>query len=149
MVRAQAPLALAAAVLLAGCAWLVRSQAFPYDDVERPARPSDTPIPIIADTSAISRPYIVIGMVRAGPGDLGGVGEGGMLEGLRREARKMGGDALIGLRRQPTKGSGRATHIELKPIDPASRRRESMPYDYVAEVITYDVSGKEGPSSSP
>lgn len=119
---------------LATCGWFVNSRGYRYDDVRRTPRASDHPIPIIADPAGLDRPYVIIGMVQADPGSMAGIADRELQEGLRQEARKMGGDALINLQRKSDlRGhpSGRAMHPNAD--------RESIRFIWVAEVISYDI----------
>ena len=80
---------------------------------------------------------IVIGMVQATGGDMEGLGEREMKEGLRKEARRMGGDALIHLRREPSM-YGLPQH-RVDDVGYRDSRRQGIEYRWVAEVITYDL----------
>lgn len=132
-------------LLAVGCSWFVRSQAFRYDDIDRPARPADHAIPVIDDTTSISRPYIVIGMVQADAGEVEGIGDREMREALRKEARRMGGDGLVNLRRVPSIYSVGEHRVDSDVRDLADLR-DRMKYRWVAEVITYDLP-TEAPAS--
>lgn len=127
---------LAAMALAAGCSWMVRTQAFRYDQVKRAAKPDDYPIPILADTTRIGRPYVVIGMVQAEGGGVEGIGDRELREGLRKEARRLGGDALINLQLKPsiyaTTGHGADARDRARPPD-------RVRYRWVAEVISFDL----------
>ena len=81
---------LAAALLAGGCSWFVRTQGFRYDRVERAPKAKAHPMPILAQEPQ-GRPYVVIGMVQAEARQIEGIGERELKEGLRREARRMGG----------------------------------------------------------
>ena len=116
-------------MLLTGCSWFVHSQGFRYDNVDRGARPKDHPIPIVADPTRIDRPYVVIGMVQSDSGDMGGIAERELKEGLRKEARKMGGDALINLQRKADLRGRPETRADLD----RSSDRETIKYSWVAE----------------
>lgn len=142
MRRAGRP-ALAAALLLAalvagGCAWFVHTQGFRYDRVERAPKVKDHPIPILAQEPH-GRPFVVIGMVQAEARQAtGGLGEREMKEGLCREARRMGGDALIRVQRLPSIRSA-PEHLldgQRRDTDGLQGRMASR---WVAEVITFDV----------
>ncbi len=119
---------------LATCGWFVNSRGYRYDDVRRTPRTSDHPIPIIADPGGLDRPYVIIGMVQADPGSMAGIADRELQEGLRQEARKMGGDALINLQRK--------SDLRGHAVDPgrhANTNRESIRFMWVAEVISYDI----------
>ena len=121
---------LAAALLAGGCSWFVRTQGFRYDRVERAPKAKAHPMPILAQ-GPHGQPYVVIGMVQAEARQIEGIGERELKEGLRREARRMGGDALIRLERRPSIRS-----VPEHLLDSDARERQ---FRWVAEVITFDV----------
>ena len=136
--RKRGALTAALAIALAtGCAWMVKAHGFRYDEVERTPRPGDHPIPIIADTPSITRPYMVIGLVQADGAGMEGLGEREMKEGLRREARRMGGDALIDPRREPSIYGLPQHHVD--DVGYRDSRPQGIKYRWVAEVITFDL----------
>lgn len=133
---------MAAVALSLGCSWFVRTQGFAYDDVKRTPKASDHPIPIL-ESPPVGRPHVVIGMVQADSGTADGIGDRELQEGLRKEARKMGGDALINLERRPTIHTPAAHRVDADVVDPTGR--ESMRYRWVADVISFDLP-EEPPS---
>lgn len=90
--------------LILGC---VNAKAIRYETTERLSKPEDYPIEIL-DSSNITRPYKVIGVVLAEPG---AVSIEAIIEGLKAEARKMGGDALIDLKQEFLPSGGMAMPI--------------------------------------
>ena len=56
-------------------------------------------------------------------------------EGLRKEARKMGGDALINLQRKLDLRGRPEDRVDLRRED----ERERSGYSWVAEVISFDL----------
>ena len=119
---------------LAACGWFIHTQGFHYDDVRRTPKAADHAIPIIADAARLERPFVVIGMVRSDSGDMTGIGDRELQQGLRKEARKMGGDALINLQRK--------ANLRGHPIDNAihpGSERDDIRFSWVAEVISYDL----------
>lgn len=119
---------------LAGCGWFVHTQGFRYDDVRRTPKAADHAIPIIADAAGIERPFVVIGMVRSDSGDMTGIADRELKQGLRKEARKMGGDALINLQRK--------ADLRGHPVDTAGypgTERDNIRFSWVAEVICFDI----------
>ncbi len=122
---------------MTACAWKIRSMS--YDGVERMSKPADHPVPIIADRSSIDQPFVIIGLVEADPGNLATLGEREMLNAMKREARKMGGDALINLQRPLSNYSRLRTPQDIELTD-RGRAPDHMPsYRWVAEVISYDI----------
>jgi hypothetical protein len=83
------------AALLSGC---VSTRSIQYETITRPPKPADFPMEIL-DTANINRPYKVIGLVQANAGKLHNTAD--VIEQLKNEARKLGGDALIDLQQQP------------------------------------------------
>jgi hypothetical protein len=80
-----------------GC---VNTRSIPYESASRASKPPDYAIEIV-ESSQLSRPFKVIGVVQANAGKLHSVKD--TLEHLRTAARKMGGDALIDLDQGPAK----------------------------------------------
>lgn len=81
--------------LLSGC---VSIRSIQYETITRTPKPPDFPIEIL-DTANINRPYKVIGLVQANAGKRHNTAD--VIEQLKSEARKLGGDALIDLQQQP------------------------------------------------
>lgn len=79
-------------IIILGC---VNAKAIRYETMERLSKPEDYPIEIL-DSSNITRPYKVIGVVQAEPG---AVSIKTIIEHMKAEARKMGGDALLDLQK--------------------------------------------------
>jgi hypothetical protein len=80
-------------LFLAAC---VNTRSIPYETQARPAKPDSYPIEIL-DVLNISRPYKVIGVVEANAGKHHDPAD--TIENLKKEARRMGGEALIALQR--------------------------------------------------
>jgi hypothetical protein len=74
----------------------VHAKAIRYETTERPSKPDNFSIEIF-EAKHIERPYKVIGLVEAESG--GSIEK--IINRLKAEARKMGGDALIELHQQP------------------------------------------------
>jgi len=81
--------------LLTSCADI---NVFQYDTVVRSPKPFDFPIAIL-DKAKINRPYKIIGLVQVDASKRQFAAE--IIEQLKYEARKLGGDALIDLQQQP------------------------------------------------
>ena len=143
MVYARIAAAAASTCLLAAsCAWFVDTQAFRYDEIERAPKPKDHPVPVVADTTRLTRPFLIIGMVQSESGSVEGIGDRELKEGLRREARKLGGDALINLERRPMGAPAR--HGVERGIY-RDERPPKVEFRWVAEVITFDVPASTDP----
>lgn len=140
----------AAALAVGGCSWLIRVQGFPYDRVERAPKPQDYPIPIL-DEEPRDRPYVVIGLVQAEVREVEGLLEREMREGLRREARRMGGDALIHLERQPSIRSVQEIIVD-RELSERQGLWQQVSFRWVAEVISFDIPEGTlggGPGAAP
>lgn len=81
----------------------VSTRSIPYETVNRPPKPDNYLIEIL-DVLNITRPYKVIGIVEANVGKKHNVAD--TIEHLKKEARRMGGDALIHLQIQRVTGAG-------------------------------------------
>ncbi|MBM3300905.1 MAG: hypothetical protein FJ280_07055 [Planctomycetes bacterium] len=90
-------------LISAGC---VNTRSIPYETHARPAKSPDFPIEI-RDEADISRPYKIIGVVEANAGRLHSPTD--TINNLKRQARAMGADALIGLQRGA--GAGMITPV--------------------------------------
>jgi len=88
------------ATLLFSC---VSTRSIQYETIPRPPKPADFPIEIL-DPVNINRPYKVIGLAQATAGKRHNTAE--VIEQLKKEARKLGGDALIELQQQPIGAGG-------------------------------------------
>jgi hypothetical protein len=78
-------------IFIFGC---VTTKSIRYETIIRPPKPSDYPIEIL-DRENIKHPYKVIGIVQAEARRSHNIDD--VIEHLKNEARKMGGDALIDL----------------------------------------------------
>jgi hypothetical protein len=81
--------------LLSAC---VSTRSIQYETITRPPKSADFPMEIF-DLANINRPYKVIGVVQANAGKRHSTAD--VIEKLKNEARKLGGDALIDLQQQP------------------------------------------------
>jgi hypothetical protein len=97
-IRFPLPLAFCAAVLT-GC---VSSRAINYSGEARPPKPASYVMEIL-ESSKLTRPYRVIGIVQVNAGAK--LNTRDPIRVLRDEARAMGGDALVDLSQQPV-GAG-------------------------------------------
>ncbi|MBT3341676.1 MAG: hypothetical protein HN712_20685 [Gemmatimonadetes bacterium] len=128
---------------LSSCAWKISSMS--YDGVARMSKPSDHPIPMIADTTSIERPFAIIGLVEADPANsLGTLGQREMLNAMRHRARQMGGDGLVNLRRPLSNYSRVRGPQDRELVDRDWPMNTGPTYRWVAEVISYDI-----PSAMP
>ena len=84
---------------LASC---VKTRCIRYEEIIRPPKPANFPIEIF-ESANTTLPYKVIGVVIANAGKLHS--ERDTINHLRKEARKMGGDALMDLSMGPTSGT--------------------------------------------
>jgi hypothetical protein len=75
----------------------VSTRSIPYETVKRPPKPDNYLVEIL-DVSNITRPYKVIGIVEVNAGKKHNVADTILY--LKKEARRMGGDALIHLQIQ-------------------------------------------------
>lgn len=127
--------------VLGSCAWMVKVRSMSYGDVERIPRPGDHPVAMYPDTSLIDRPFVIIGLVEGDTGDLGSLGQREMEQKMKREVRRMGGDALVNLRRPLSIYSPVRTHDRdvLDRQYPATYPDNGRTYRWVAEVISYDI----------
>lgn len=91
--------ALMIAVLLTSCAG---PSVIRYEEENRQPKPFDFPIPVL-DKAKIDRPYKIIGQIQidTSKSDFATL----IVEQLKDEARKLGGDALIDLQKQPLETS--------------------------------------------
>jgi hypothetical protein len=80
----------------------VKTRCIRYEEIVRQPKPADFPIEIF-ESANTARPYKVIGVVIANAGKLHS--ERDTINHLRKEARKMGGDALMDLSMGPTSGT--------------------------------------------
>lgn len=76
----------------------IQAKSVRYEKTERLSKPENYPIEIL-EPRDIKRPYKVIGFVQIEAGKLHDTAK--VVERLRGEARKMGGDALMELQQQP------------------------------------------------
>jgi hypothetical protein len=74
----------------------VETRTIPQETHALPAKPDNYPIEIL-DPVSISKPYKVIGVAEVNAGK--NHSPAATIENLKQEARKMGGEALIGLKR--------------------------------------------------
>jgi len=79
----------------------VRTRGIRYETLYREPKPANFPIEIY-ESSDITRPYKVIGIIQANAGKLHSTKD--TIRKLKAEARKMGGDALIDLSFGASKG---------------------------------------------
>ena len=99
---AISPLAL---LLLSSC---VHTKAVNYTGTPLAAKPKDYPIEIL-DPTSLNRPYKVIGTVEANSGARYNLTD--PMEGLRKEARSMGADALLAPSQTPMGNGGNVGHV--------------------------------------
>lgn len=85
----------------------VNTRIIRYENVIRSSKPVNYPIEIL-ESSNVNRQYKVIGLVQANAGKLHSVED--TIEHLKRQARKMGGDALMDLQQ------GSATGGVIAPV---------------------------------
>lgn len=90
-------------LIASGC---VKTRSIQYETYARPAKSPDFPIEIL-DAADISKPYKVIGVVEANAGKLHSSTD--TINHLKRQARAMGGDALMSLQRGA--GAGMITPV--------------------------------------
>ena len=92
-------------VRLIACAPVVESSFHKSAILTRDPKPNSYAIPIY-QSSEIRRPYKTIGMVQAYPRHwIGKVYFGNPIVAIRKEARKVGGDALVDVQMYPIKDS--------------------------------------------
>lgn len=87
-------------LILSGCASTSRVQ---FDNIERQPKPDDYPMEIL-DKADINRSYKVIGYVHSSRGYFNV--DAHAIENLKKNARKLGGDALIDLEFLPRVDAG-------------------------------------------
>lgn len=85
-------------LIISGC---VMTKNIKYDSTFRNKKPQSFEMNIYESTN-LERPYRIIGIVEANAGKLHDVSD--TLENLKDEARKMGGDALLDLTVESSKG---------------------------------------------
>lgn len=83
------------AILLSSCGGV---HVIRYEEEARPTKPFDFAIPIL-NKANIHRPYKIIGLIQIDASQRDN--EGMIIEQLKTEARRLGGDALIDLQQQP------------------------------------------------
>jgi hypothetical protein len=81
-----------------GCAY---SKSVRYETITRAEKPENYPIELI-ERKDIKREYKVIGLAQVNAGKLASTAD--VMEKLREQARKMGGEALTELEQQPIGG---------------------------------------------
>lgn len=87
--------------LVLGACGCVNTRCIRYETSARSPKPSDFPIEIL-DAANIVKPYKVIGVVEANAGKLHSPTD--TINHLKRQARAMGGDALLNLQHGPGAG---------------------------------------------
>ena len=92
-------IAIFTAAILSSC---VDITVLRYETMIRLPKSVDFPIPIL-DKATINRPYKVIGLIKIDAGTRQFTAE--IIEQIKSEARKLGGDALIDLEQQPLESS--------------------------------------------
>jgi hypothetical protein len=93
------PVAIFVAAFLSSCADIT---VLRYESTARPPKSLDTPITIL-DKATITRPYKVIGLIKIDASTQHFSVE--IIEQIKMEARKLGGDAVIDLQQQPLESS--------------------------------------------
>ncbi len=94
-------IAAAVAVAAAGCGTVVSGRGSSWETTARRPTPETVTIEVV-ERAAIARPYKLVGTVEASaPRWEGGPSDEAMLQTLKREARKLGGDAVTEVTRNP------------------------------------------------
>lgn len=83
---------------LSACALTLNPRVIQYEAFPRSAKPDDYPLEIFEEKD-INRPYKTIGLVQVTARRTRDVAE--VIEVLKAEARRIGGDALVSLQQQP------------------------------------------------
>ena len=113
--------------LILGC---VNAKAIRYETTERLPKPDNYPIEIV-DPANITRPYKVIGLVQAQPGTV--VSMESIIEGLKAEARKIGGDALLDLQKTFVPSGG-----AIAPVGTMYAYSQNVKVIWSAKVIVWE-----------